>query len=141
MPETENRKITVETAINAPIEKVWAYFTEPEHIMNWSHASTDWHTPRAENDLKVGGAFNSRMEAKDGSSGFDFTGVYDEVVPNERIAYTMSDGRKVYIVFTPEGERTRIVQTFEMENENPEETQRSGWQMMLNNFKSYTEGV
>src|SRR6266850_8555487 len=91
--------ITVENAINAPVEKVWQYWTKPEHITQWNNASDDWHTPRAENDLRVGGSFSSRMEAKDGSFGFDFGGVYDEVKTNERIAYTMGDGRKVKITF------------------------------------------
>ena len=88
-------RITIQNTINAGVKKAWKLWTDPEHIVNWNAANEDWHTTRAENDLKVGGKFLSRMEAKDGSFGFDFEGVYDEVVPEERIAYTLGDGRKV----------------------------------------------
>ena len=88
--------------MHAPVEKVWEYWTEPDHITKWSNASDDWHTPYAENDLRVGGKFVSRMEAKDGSFGFDFGGVYDEVRANEFISYTLGDGRKVEITFIPQ---------------------------------------
>ena len=108
--------------------------------MRWNNASPDWHTPRAENDLRVGGRFLSRMEAKDGSAGFDFTGIYDAVVPMERIAYTMDDGRKAAITFAPEGEGTHIAVTFDPESENSLEMQQSGWQAILDNFKKYAEG-
>src|SRR6185312_42400 len=96
--ETQNKNvITIEALVHAPVEKVWEYWTKPEHITKWSYASDDWHTPYAENDLRTGGKFSSRMEAKDGSFGFDFGGIYDEVKQHERIAYTMGDGRKVNI--------------------------------------------
>ena len=131
--------ITIETTINAPIEKIWHYWSAPEHITNWCNASEDWHTPRAENDLKVGGKFLTRMEAKDGSFGFDFSGIYDTVKTNKQIAYTMDDGRKVNINFNETGNETRIVQTFEAETENSLEMQRFGWQQILNNFKKYVE--
>ena len=131
--------ITVKTTVNAPIEKVWACWTEPEHIKQWNNASADWHTPRAENDLRVGGRFNSRMEAKDGSAGFDFTGVYTDVKEHERIAYTMGDGRKVTVSFESNGSETHITETFDPETENSEEMQRAGWQAILDNFKHYTE--
>ncbi len=131
--------ITVETTVNAPVQKVWEFWTGPEHIVKWNNASDDWHTPRAENDLRVGGKFWSRMEAKDGSFGFDFGGIYDEVTTNEVIAYTIDDGRKVKITFSPSGNETRIVETFEAESMNSIELQRTGWQAILDNFKKYAE--
>ena len=139
MNATEKINITVATTVNVPVVKVWEFWTNPKHITNWNNASDDWHTPRAENDLRVGGKFLSRMEAKDGSMGFDFNGVYDEVKTNELIAYTMEDGRKVKINFEDLGNETNITETFEAENENPVELQRGGWQSILDNFKKYTE--
>lgn len=132
-------EITVETTVNTSVEKTWEYFTKPEHIANWNNASPDWHTPQAVNDLRVSGKFSSRMEAKDGSIGFDFNGVYDEVIPLRCIAYTLEDGRKVRIVFTIQGTQTHLSETFEAETENPIEMQRAGWQAILDNFKRYTE--
>lgn len=134
------QKITVETTVNAPIEKVWEYFTQPRHVVAWNNASSDWHTTTAENDLRQGGTFNYRMEAKDGSAGFDFGGTYDKVVPNELIAYTIGDGRKVSVTFTKKGGEIHISETFKAESENPIEMQRSGWQNIMDNFKKYTEG-
>src|ERR1041385_6000435 len=100
--ETLNKTvITIENTINAPVEKVWSYWNNPQHITQWCAASPDWHTPRAQNDLRTGGTFLSRMEAKDGSMGFDFGGVYDEVRTNQSMAYTMGDGRKVLVTFVP----------------------------------------
>ncbi len=132
--------ITVQTVVNAPVEKVWEFWTNPEHITKWNNASDDWHTPWAENDLRVSGKFTCRMEAKDGSSGFDFSGVYDEVKENEVIAYTMDDDRKVKVTFTKNNDNeTEIVETFEAEGTNPIEMQRSGWQAILDNFKKYVE--
>jgi uncharacterized protein YndB with AHSA1/START domain len=131
--------ITVEVKVQAPIEKAWRYFTEPAHITQWNHASDDWHSPKAENDLQPGGRFAYRMEAKDGSGGFDFTGTYDEVVSLERIAYTMDDGRKAEVTFAAAGDSTRVVTVFDPENENPPEMQRGGWQAILDNFKKYVE--
>lgn len=131
--------ITVETTVDAPAEKVWEYWTKPEHITKWSYASDDWHTPFAENDLRKGGKFSSRMEAKDGSLGFDFGGVYDEVKTNELIAYTLGDGRKVEVIFSPAGNKTKVVETFEAETENPVEMQKGGWQAIMDNFKKYAE--
>ena len=139
METATKTKITIASAINAPVEKVWQLWSAPEHITKWCSASDDWHTPRAENDLRVGGTFSSRMEAKDGSFGFDFGGVYDNVKTNELIEYTLGDSRKVSIHFTPEGNGTKMTQTFEAENENPVEMQRAGWQAILDNFKKYTE--
>jgi uncharacterized protein YndB with AHSA1/START domain len=138
--ETKNKTtLTVEATVNAPVEKVWQFWTSPEHLMQWNNASDDWHTPKAENDLRVGGKFLSRMEAKDGSFGFDFEGVYDEVKTNSIIAYTMGDGRKVRSTFTGNGNQTEVVSEFEAESENPLEMQKVGWQAILDNFKKYTE--
>ena len=139
MEHGSKQAITIETTIKAPVEKVWQLWSQPEHIKQWSFASDDWHTPSAENDLKVGGKFSSRMEAKDGSFGFDFGGIYDVVTPNEYIAYTLGDDRKVNVVFTEEDGETKVVQTFEAESENPVEMQRMGWQAILDNFKKYVE--
>ncbi len=139
METNTNTTITIENIVNAPLEKVWKFWTEPAHIIKWNNASADWHTPHAENDLRVGGKFVSRMEAKDGSFGFDFGGVYDEVIINKSIAYTLGDGRKVKIFFTSHGNETKVVETFEAENTNSVELQRSGWQAILDNFKKYTE--
>ena len=131
--------ITIEATVHAPIEKVWKVWSEPEHITKWATGSPDWHTPHAENDLRVGGKFLSRMEAKDGSAGFDFVGTYDEVRQYQTIAYTMEDGRKVKITFTTTGKSVKIVETFEAETENTLELQRVGWQTILNNFKKHVE--
>ncbi len=141
MDTQEKTTITVESIINAPIEKVWECWTKPEHITQWSFASDDWHTPRAENDLREGGNFNSRMEAKDGSMGFDFAGVYDVVRKNDYIEYTMGDGRKVNITFSSLDDKTKVVESFEAENTNSVEMQKGGWQAILDNFKKYTESI
>jgi uncharacterized protein YndB with AHSA1/START domain len=132
-------QIKVEAFINAPIEKVWEYWNEPEHITKWCSASDDWHAPSATNDLKVGGTFTTRMEAKDGSAGFDFGGIYTTVTEKERIEYTMDDGRKVSIDFVSQDGGVKIVESFDPEDENPLEMQRAGWQAILDNFKRYTE--
>jgi uncharacterized protein YndB with AHSA1/START domain len=132
-------KVTIETDVKAPLDKVWTYWTEPEHITQWNSASEDWHTPRATNDLKVGGRFTARMEAKDGSMGFDFAGTYTRVEPMKHIAYTMDDGRNVTVEFTEEGERVRVQETFDPESENPIDMQRDGWQAILDNFKKHVE--
>ena len=133
-------KITVETIIKAPIEKVWENWNEPKHVTKWCAASPDWHVPNATNDLRVGGSFTTRMEAKDGSFGFDFGGVYDEVKTNERIAYTMADGRKVEIDFARQDDAVKVTETFDAETQNSVEMQRGGWQAIMDNFKNYTEG-
>jgi uncharacterized protein YndB with AHSA1/START domain len=138
---TNTTKITVETTVNAPVEKVWRSWSEPQHIKNWCAASEDWHAPKAENDLRTGGTFSTRMEAKDGSFGFDFGGVYDNVKKNELIEYTMGDGRKVRVTFSPSGDQTKIVETFDAESTNSVEMQRGGWQAILNNFRKYTESI
>ena len=138
--ETQNKPvITIESTINAPANKVWEYWTKPEHIMKWNNASDDWHTTRAENDLRAGGSFVSRMEAKDGSMGFDFGGTYDVVRDNEYIEYTLGVERKVKITFSREDDSIKVVESFEAENTNPIEMQKGGWQNILDNFKKYTE--
>ncbi|HEX8516344.1 MAG TPA: SRPBCC family protein [Bacteroidia bacterium] len=139
MEKQGKTQVTVETTIKAPVEMVWKLWTSPEHITRWNTASPDWHTPRAENDLRTGGKFLSRMEAKDGSFGFDFEGIYDNVIPNELITYTMADGRKTTVKFSANGNETKVVEIFDAENENPVDMQREGWQAILNNFKKYAE--
>lgn len=139
METQEKTVITIESIVNAPLDKVWECWTKPEHITQWSFASDDWHTPRAENDLRTGGSFSSRMESKNGSMGFDFGGVYDEVRNHEYIEYTMGDGRNVKTTFSQEGSGTKVVESFEAESSNPVEMQRAGWQAILDNFKKYTE--
>ncbi|MBL0358936.1 MAG: SRPBCC family protein [Chitinophagaceae bacterium] len=139
MPANQAIVITVESIINAPVEKVWEYWTKPVHITQWNNASPDWHTPRAENDLRAGGSFVSRMEAKDGSMGFDFWGTYDTVTINEYIEYSLGDGRKVKISFSGNGNSTKIIECFDAETENTVELQQGGWQAILDNFKKYTE--
>ncbi len=141
MTTTEKKTITIETTVNASPEKVWKVWNTPEDIIVWGTAHPDWHTPRAENDIRTGGKFLYRMEAKDGSFGFDFGGMYDEVRPNEYIEYTIGDGRKVTIEFKTTGNQVHIVETFEAETENPVEMQRAGWQAILDNFKKYTESI
>jgi uncharacterized protein YndB with AHSA1/START domain len=133
--------ITVQSTINAPIEKVWEFWTGPEHITKWNNASDDWHTPYAENDLRTGGKFKSTMAAKDGSMSFDFEGEYTLVEPNKTIKYVMADGRKVEVTFieTPAG--VEVIESFDPETVNPEEMQRAGWQAILDNFKKYVESL
>lgn len=137
--ENNKQKITVETTINASAKKVWEYFTQPEHIIKWNNASDDWHTTKAENDLRVGGKFFSRMEAKDGSFSFDFGGEYDAVEINKNIEYTIGDGRKVKVTFSGDSNTTRVSETFEAESKHSIEMQKGGWQAILDNFKKYTE--
>jgi uncharacterized protein YndB with AHSA1/START domain len=139
MKTQNNSAIKVEADVKAPIKKVWGFWTAPEHITKWNQASGDWHSPRAENDLREGGKFVTRMEAKDGSAGFDFGGTYDQVEKNKLIAYTMDDGRKVEIHFSEDGDTTHVIETFEPEEENSREMQQSGWQAILDNFKKYVE--
>jgi uncharacterized protein YndB with AHSA1/START domain len=134
-----NQKITVEVTINKNVEKVWEFWNGPEHILKWNHASEDWHTVRAENELKVGGKFFYRMEAKDGSMGFDCEAKYTEVVEYKKLQYIGMGDRTVTIYFDSEGEKTHIKEIFDAENENPVELQKAGWQAILNNFKKYAE--
>lgn len=132
-------KITIETTIMAPIDLVWKLWTSPEHIVNWNFATEEWCCPNAANDLRPNGEFNWRMEAKDGSMGFDFSGTYQQINDNELITYQMSDGRAVSIDFFIMGESVRVVESFEAEGTNSDEQQRAGWQAILDNFKNYVE--
>lgn len=132
-------KVTVSTIINAEPKKVWDYWTKPEHITKWNFASDDWHCPSAENDLRVGGKMNSRMEAKDGSFGFDFEAIYDEIKDRKRIVYTMLDGRVVETDFESLGGKTKVITTFDAESQNPVDMQKDGWQAIIDNFKKYVE--
>lgn len=135
------KNITIETTVNKPIQTVWQYWNEPDHIVNWNYASEDWHTTKASNDLRIGGKFSSRMEAKDGSIGFDFEGIYDQIVENKLISYKLGDNRCVKITFEDNGSSTKIIETFDAESENSLELQRKGWQSILNHFKKYVEQV
>ncbi len=135
----EKTKVTVEALIAADTKKVWDYWNKPEHITKWNFASDDWQCPSAENDLRVGGKYKARMEAKDGSFGFDFEVIYDEVVDQKKIAYTMLDGRQSTTTFVEEGGKTKVTTIFDAEIQNSVEMQRGGWQAILNNFKKYTE--
>jgi len=139
MNNEENNRITVQTTITAPVEKVWEYWTSPEYITKWNNASDDWHTTRAENDLRTGGKFLARMEARDGSVGFDIEGTYETVIQNAFIVYSLADCRKVKIYFAGDGNETNVIEIFDAENTYTIEHQRSWWQSILDNFKKYTE--
>ncbi|OAN62923.1 activator of HSP90 ATPase [Balneola sp. EhC07] len=132
-------KITIDSIISATPKKIWSYWTEPDHIIKWNFASNDWCCPSAENDLVVGGKYKARMEAKDGSFGFDFEAVYDEIIKQEKITYTLADNRKVTTTFEKLNGTTKVITVFDAESENPIEMQRDGWQAILNNFKKYVE--
>lgn len=139
MDSKEKTMIEIKASIKAPVAEVWKSWTSPEDIVQWGAASDDWHTTKAENDLRAGGKFLSRMEAKDGSMGFDFGGTYDEVQTNKLIDSTLGDGRKLITVFTDKGDITEVTETFEAESSNPIEMQRAGWQAILDNFKKHVE--
>lgn len=132
-------KITISATIHAPIANVWEYWTKPNHITHWAFADPSWEAPHAENDLRVGGNFLTRMQAKDGSFGFDFGGTYDAVQEHSLIDYTMGDGRQVSTTFSQTPEGVLITSTFDPESQNPEDMQRNGWQAILNNYKAYVE--
>lgn len=134
-------KIVVEVLVDRTRQAVWQCFNQPEHITNWNFASDDWCCPRSENDLRVGGRLCSRMEAKDGSFGFDFEAVYDEVIYESRIAYTMTDGRQAETTFEEVGDSTKVTTRFDAESINPADLQRAGWQAILENFKKYAESA
>lgn len=133
------QKIKIEAMVAAPLSKVWAAWTGPEHITQWNFAVPEWHCPKATNDLKVGGKYSARMEAKDGSFGFDFEAIYDEVIPQKKIVYTMGDGRKAVTDFEQVGNLTKVTTVFDAETQNPVDMQKNGWQAILNNFKAYAE--
>ena len=132
-------RITVEATADVPVAKVWKAWNTPEDIVQWNAADPSWHTPKSENDLRVGGKFKNRMEAKDGSFGFDFEGVYDKVEPLKEISYTMGDGRQATTLFEEQDGKTNIQTTFDAETENDAELQKLGWQAILNNFIKYVE--
>lgn len=135
----EKINLTVEATVLAPVEVVWQYFTDPDHVVHWNNASPDWHTPKAENDLEVGGKFCYTMAAKDGSFSFDFWGIYDLIKENHLLKYTLGDGRAVSVEFISIGDDTRVIEVFEAETQNVIEMQQTGWQAILNNFKNYVE--
>lgn len=133
--------ITVEANFNAPVEKVWRSWTEPQHITQWNQASPDWHCPKASNDLREGGKFSSTMAARDGSMSFDFAGLHTKVELHKRIESTIGDGRIMKVLFTLNPTGTTVTETFEAEGENPIEMQRAGWQAILDSCKKYTESI
>lgn len=135
----EKENISVETTIEAPLEKVRKCWITPEDIVQWNNASDDWYTPKADNDLKEGGEFLFRMEARDGSFGFDFTGTYKKVEEKKLLEYALTDGRKVSVAFAESDGQTTVTETFDPETDNPIETQKQGWQAILDNFKKYVE--
>jgi uncharacterized protein YndB with AHSA1/START domain len=137
----EKTMITIQATVQADAGKAWECYTKPEHITKWNFASDDWHCPSAFNELKVGGTYRVRMEAKDGSFGFDLEATYDSVEPGNSFTYTMADGRTVHLVLHDKGNATEVSITFEAENQKPVELQREGWQAILNNYKKYTESV
>ncbi|WP_184542194.1 SRPBCC family protein [Mucilaginibacter sp. FT3.2] len=139
METANNTAITVTATINAPVTKVWEFWSKPEHITKWCNASDDWHVPYADNDLRVDGKFKTTMAAKDGSFSFDFGGIYTDVQENSLIAYGIEDGRHVKIEFTEHDGATTVTETFDPETTNPIEMQRGGWQAILDNLKKYTE--
>ena len=132
-------KISIHTQVKAPTKKVWQIWTTPENIMQWNNATPDWHTPSASIDLVKDGTFSYRMEARDGSMGFDFTGTFSEVEPHSLIKYKLEDDREVEITFSFDGESTTVTETFEAEDQNSAEMQRQGWQAILDNFKKHAE--
>jgi len=136
----ENTKITVETLVKATPEKVWECWTKPEYIIQWNHASDDWHCPIAKNDLTVHGHFSYTMASKDGKMSFDFSGVYTKVIPLETIEIKLDDERELKISFSEEDDFTKVVEIFDAEQTNPIEMQKFGWQAILDNFKRVVEG-
>lgn len=135
----QTNKIMVSVTINTDSKNVWNYYTHPEHITKWNFADPSWHCPSATNDMRVGGTYSARMEAKDGSFGFEFETVYDEIIDGEKFTYTMEDGRQATVNFKKMGNQTEVMVIFDAENQNPIEMQKAGWQSILDNFKKYAE--
>lgn len=133
--------LKVEAIVNKPLAQVWESYTTPEHVVNWNNATDDWHTPKAVNDLRAGGSFTYTMAAKDGSFSFDFGGTYNEVITNEKIDSTLGDGRSMVVNFKEVEGGVQVTTHFEAEDQNPEDMQLAGWQMILNNFKKYAEAL
>lgn len=136
----DTTKITIQAVVAADRQKVWDRYTQPEHITKWNFATDTWHCPAASNDMRVGGKYLARMEAKDGSFAFDFEAVYNEIVDGEKFTYTMPDNREIQVTFEQTDDKTLVTVTFDPENENPVDLQRSGWQSILDNFRKYAEG-
>lgn len=134
----ENSKITVQALVDATTEKVWDYYTNPNHIIHWNFADPSWHCPTAENDMTVGGTYKARMEAKDGSFGFDFEAVYTDIKEGQAFSYEFG-GRTATVQFNGNDHVTEIIVAFDPETEHSIDMQRGGWQAILNNFKQYTE--
>lgn len=134
-----SNKITITATINAEVNKVWDYYTNPQHITKWNFADPSWQCPSASNDMRVGGKYSARMEAKDGSFGFDFEAIYTEIIEGKTFTYGIPDGRQVTVLFDHKGAQTDVTVTFDPEDQNPLEMQKNGWQAILNNFKNYTE--
>lgn len=134
----ENDKITIQTAIAADKEKVWDYYTLPEHVTGWNFADPSWHCPSASNDLRPGGKYVARMEARDGSFGFDFEAVYLDIQLHDHFTYEFG-GRQATVTFKESGDSTVVTVSFDPETEHPVEMQKNGWQAILNNFKKYVE--
>ena len=135
----DTTKITIQAVVAADRQKVWNCYTQPEHITKWNFATDTWHCPAASNDMRVGGKYLARMEAKDGSFAFDFEAVYNEIVDGEKFTYTMPDNREIQVSFEQTDDKTRVTVTFDPENENPVDLQRSWWQSILDNFRKYAE--
>lgn len=131
--------LTVQTTVKASLDKAWDCWTKPEHIVHWNFASPEWQCPSATNDLQEGGIFTSRMEAKDGSMGFDFSGTHNTIVMHKEIGSEMADGRLMHVTFEEKAGVVEIVETFEPESENSLELQQGGWQAILDNYKKYVE--
>ena len=136
-----SERVVIEALVNKPRQAVWHLFNQPEHVTNWNFASDDWYCPHAENDLRVGGRLCYRMEAKDGSMGFDYEGIYDAVTDGALVSYSLLDGRQVQTTFEDAGDATKVTTTFVAEAENPVDMQRMGWQAILDNFKRYAEST
>ncbi|MFA5245072.1 MAG: SRPBCC domain-containing protein [Pedobacter sp.] len=136
---TEQTKIKIEAIVNAPVEKVWKLWNTPADIMKWNTADPGWHTTSSENDLRINGKFKHRMEARDGSFGFDFEGTYDNIDSYKEIGYTMPDGRTATTLFSGEADKTTLITFFDPETENDPEFQKQGWQAILNSFVMYAE--
>ncbi|MBE0600946.1 MAG: SRPBCC domain-containing protein [Firmicutes bacterium] len=135
----QSTAVTVQTLVHAPLRTVWNLWTRPEHIKEWNSASDDWYTPSAQNDLRTGGRFCYTMSSRDGKNSFDFLGTYTEVIPQEKIACTLDDGRKVSIKFEPLADAVQVAETFELEHEYAPDKQQEGWQAILDHFKRYVE--
>lgn len=138
---TQKATVTIQTDVHVPVAKAWEVYTRPEYITQWNFASDEWHCPSSQNDLRVGGTFSSRMEAKDGSFGFDFAGEYTDVKEYEHIAYKLGDERTVDVRFTDNGDTTHVEVVFDIEDQNSAEMQRQGWQAILDNFKKCAEAA